>query len=200
MPIRDVFLLLNNKKLYICNLQIANNLFNMKKHNGMRPQDVIILLKLSTLKNTKNWHFYDIANHLKMSTAEISESLERSKMARLVSENKRELFRESFLEFLIYGVKYVFPVIPGRIVKGIPTAQSAPPLNKIIQINNELFVWKSSNGTIKGQEIQPLYKTIPEFILDNQELYELIALVDVLRIGKKREVQLAIEFLNKKLK
>ncbi|MBP1672458.1 MAG: hypothetical protein H6Q25_273 [Bacteroidetes bacterium] len=172
----------------------------MKKHNGMRPQDVIILLKLSTLKNTTNWHFYDIANHLKMSTAEISESLERSKLAKLVSENKRELYTESFLEFLIYGVKYVFPVIPGRIVKGIPTAHSAPPLNKIIQINNELFVWKSSNGTIKGQEIQPLYKTIPEFILDNQEMYELIALVDVLRIGKMREVQLAIEFLNQKLK
>ena len=77
----------------------------------MRPQDVVILLKLSTM-NRENLRFADIAESLKISASEVSESLERSRMARLVSEDKRELYRSSLMEFLVFGLKYVFPHHP----------------------------------------------------------------------------------------
>ncbi len=51
----------------------------MKKHNGMRPQDVVILLKITTLVKDQNWRFSDLAAWLYISPAEVSESLERSK-------------------------------------------------------------------------------------------------------------------------
>jgi hypothetical protein len=38
----------------------------------------------------------------------------------------------SLLEFLQYGLKYVYPQHPGSIVRGMPTAYSAPPFNKEI--------------------------------------------------------------------
>jgi hypothetical protein len=76
---------------------------DMKNHNGMRPQDVVILLKLSTMKS-ESLRFADIAAYLKISASEITESLERSLMARLVTEDKREIYCDSFFEFLVYGM------------------------------------------------------------------------------------------------
>lgn len=172
----------------------------MKNHNGMRPQDVVILLKLSTIKS-ELWRMQDIASSLQISASEVSESLQRSAQARLVSDNKRTIFSVSFLEFLIYGLKYVFPVAPGSVVRGIPTAHSAPPLNQtIVASATDNYVWADSKGTIRGQAIVPLYKTVPKIALENPALYELLALVDAIRVGKAREVKLAIDELSKRLK
>jgi hypothetical protein len=170
----------------------------MKKHNGMRPQDVAVLLKLSTF-NSNNWTFADIAKSLQLSASEVTESLDRSSMARLVSENKRMLFSNSFLEFLVFGLKYVFPVAPGATVRGIPTAHAAPPLNKIIVADSDIYVWPNDQGTVRGQAIEPLYKTLPLACLNDNELYELLALTDAIRVGRSREVNLAIEELNKRI-
>jgi len=49
----------------------------MKKHNGMRPQDVVILLKLQTY-NKNDWFGKDLAKTLLISPSEVSESLNRS--------------------------------------------------------------------------------------------------------------------------
>lgn len=170
----------------------------MKNHNGMRPQDVVILLKLSTM-NVENLRFADIAESLKISASEVSESLERSRMARLVSDNKRELYRSSFMEFLQNGLKYVFPVSPGSMVRGMATAHTAPPLNGIIMAQNDVFVWPTSKGDTRGQSIVPLYKTVPEASMKDAKLYELLALTDAIRVGRVREVNIAIEELKKRI-
>ena len=52
----------------------------MKKHNGMRPQDIVILLKMITIRKS-TWLFKDLAEELKISPSEISESLNRSQIA-----------------------------------------------------------------------------------------------------------------------
>lgn len=170
----------------------------MKSHNGMRPQDVVILLKLSTLRGG-NMRFADIAATLKISASEVSESLERSRMARLVSDDKKELYRVSFFEFLVYGLKYVFPASPGAVVRGIATAHSAPPLNDLILAQNDSYVWPSDIGDIRGQSIDPLYKTVPIAALADNKLYELLALTDAVRVGRAREVIIAIEELKKRI-
>ena len=103
----------------------------MKKHNGMRPQDVVVLLKIVAIRND-DWYNSDLANSLQISASEISEVLNRCKIAGLIDSKKRKVHINSFIEFLIYGLKYVFPAEPGTIVKGIPTAHSAPPINEHI--------------------------------------------------------------------
>ncbi|NEW80797.1 MAG: hypothetical protein GZ094_00300 [Mariniphaga sp.] len=165
----------------------------------MRPQDVLVLLKLSTMKGI-NWRFQDIAVSLQLSASEVSESLNRSLLARLVSGDKRKIYYQSFLEFLIYGLKYVFPVLPGSMVRGIATAHSAPPLNKIILTQTDHYVWASSEGNIRGQAIAPLYQSVDKIVKSDAELYELLALVDVIRVGRAREVKIAIEELTIRLK
>ncbi len=46
----------------------------MKKHNGMRPQDIVVLLKIIALKHD-DWYNFDLAQALKISPSEISEVL-----------------------------------------------------------------------------------------------------------------------------
>lgn len=171
----------------------------MRKHNGMRPQDVVILLKIVSLEDD-NWRYSDIAQSLCISQSEVAEALNRSKLARLVDSSKKKVFRNSFMEFLTYGLKYVFPAQPGALVRGIPTAHAARPLSNIIVSDRDMYVWPSAVGSMRGQAVAPLYPSVIKAIRTDPQLYELLALVDAIRVGKARETKIAIEELNKRIK
>lgn len=165
----------------------------------MRPQDILVLLKIISMKNPY-WLNLDIAKSLNISQSEVSEALNRCKIARLIDGDKRKVFRNSFKEFLVYGLKYVFPVEPGPIVRGIPTAHSASPIKEYISSGSENFVWPYSKGKLRGQAVEPLYNTIPLIIHNDQLFYELLVIIDTLRVGRAREIKIAIEELDKRLK
>ena len=171
----------------------------MKQHHGMRPQDIVVLLKIIASDNNQ-WRNLDIAYSLKISPSEVSEVLNRCKIAKLINKEKREVHLNALTEFLVYGLKYVFPAEPGAIAKGIPTAHSASPIKEKIISSTESYVWPNSKGNLRGQSIDPLYKTIPEAALEDQKFYELIALVDTIRIGKAREVKMAIDELKNRIR
>lgn len=170
----------------------------MKKHNGMRPQDIIVLLMIISLRDFE-WRNIDLARALGLSPSEVSEALNRCKIAKLIDSKKRTVNTTSLLEFLIYGLKYVFPTEPGASVKGIPTAHSAAPINQHISSNQDVYVWAYAHGTIRGQAIEPLYKTLPKFAPENKLFYELMVLVDTIRVGRAREIQIASTELKKRL-
>ncbi|HRW22300.1 MAG TPA: hypothetical protein P5509_10015 [Bacteroidales bacterium] len=171
----------------------------MKKHNGMRPQDVLVLLKIIAIGND-NWFNSDLSKSLHISASEITEALNRCKIAGLIDSKKRIVHINSFKEFLIYGLKYVFPAEPGTMVKGIPTAHSAPPINQYISEGKDIYVWPFAKGTMRGQAIEPLYRTLPAVALEDQKLYELLSIVDTIRVGRAREIKIAKEELEKRLK
>lgn len=171
----------------------------MKKHNGMRPQDIVVLLKIISMKDDK-WRNMDIANAVGISPSEVSEALNRCKIAKLIDSKKRKVNINSFTEFLIYGLKYVFPTEPGAIVKGIPTAHSASPIKEHISSGSDVYVWANAKGTHRGQAIEPLYKTLPQLVQEDKLFYELLVIVDTIRVGRVREIQIAIDELNKRVK
>jgi hypothetical protein len=120
-------------------------------------------------------------------------------MARLVDDSKRNVNRESLLEFLEHGVKYVFPQRPGAIARGVPTAHSAPPLSTMVQSGETIYVWPDVGGMVRGETIEPLYPTVPKAARIDERFYEMVALVDALRIGRPREVKLASAELRKRI-
>ena len=156
----------------------------------MRPQDVAILLKIIALGESE-WQLATLSHSLKISLSEISESLNRSRTANLLSANKKTVHRQNFLEFLQYGVKYVFPVQPGSLVQGIPTAHAHPSVqNKFI--SNINYVWPHTNGTSLGLALTPFYPGQAEAVQTDGFFYELLALVDMIRAGRVREVEYAV--------
>jgi hypothetical protein len=158
----------------------------MKKHSGMRPQDIVLLLKMVAL-DRRPWRIIDLASSLHMSQSEISEALHRSRISGLVDVTKREVHRTSLLEFLLYGLRYVFPAQPGGLARGMPTAHSAAPLAQHIVSGKEAVVWPDDDGNMRGQSIEPLYRTVPQAAREDKTLYELLVLADALRIGRARE-------------
>lgn len=169
----------------------------MERNNGMRPQDIAILLKLLQWKD-RSWRKKDLAEALFISPAEVGHSLNRSQLAGLVDGEQKKVMRQSFIEFLFHGVAYVFPTRPGSITIGIPTAHSAPVLNQSI-ISGEPVVWPYAQGKVRGQGIEPLYKGAIDASLADEAFYDLLCLCDILRIGKVREKTMAREILLKRL-
>ena len=174
------------------------NLRVMQKNNGMRPQDIVILLKILTLSND-DWTLSDISEALDISIGEVSGSLERSRIAELVNQSKRKINKLALKEFLIYGLKYVFPAQIGATVRGIATAHSASPVKEQISEGKDIYVWSYSRGTRRGNSILPLYKTVPKIVGTQPELYEYLVIVDTLRTGKVREIEIAVNELDKRL-
>ena len=166
----------------------------MRKHNGMRPQDIAILLKLMTISDGGK-QLQPLSNALFISISEISESLNRSRMAGLVDYNKKRPNRQSIMEFLEHGVKYVFPQEPGALIKGMPTAHSHPFMKKFFQ-GESVYVWPEQKGEKIGQLIEPFYPNQPKAAAQDPSFYKLLALVDVIRVGKVREVKVALTELN----
>ncbi len=170
----------------------------MKKHNGMRPQDIVVLLKIAAKKNAP-WMMKDLAAELKISPSEVSEAINRSMLAGLLAADKRSLMKSALLEFLLHGLRYVFPQHPGAMVRGMATAHSAKPLNAVIQ-SDEPYVWAWAKGDQRGHSITPLHPSVPQACANDNDLYEILALTDTLRIGKVREQKLAIDELEKRIR
>lgn len=163
----------------------------MRLSSGIKPQDILILLKLSTWKDQPDWKGIDLAKELGLSPFEVSIGLERSRRSGFLDSEKRVLRRSALLEFLIHGIKYAFPAEPGPICRGMPTAHSAPPLvGKII--SSEPYVWPDDEGQVRGQAIEPLYSSAPGAAKKDKKLNELLTLVDAIRVGRAREQKMAI--------
>jgi hypothetical protein len=124
--------------------------------------------------------------------------LSRSKYAGLLQFDRKKVNKQSLMEFLQYGIKYVFPQQPGAIVRGVPTAHSAPPMDAIIQ-SEEKYVWPSGKGSVRGQSIIPLYPSVVDAVKLDSLLHELLALIDALRVGRAREREIAIQELKKRI-
>ena len=163
----------------------------------MRPQDIAILLKILSLDG-KVWQLSGLSHALFISLSEISESLNRSKIAGLIDYNKKQINRLNLLEFLEHGIKYVFPQEPGAMVRGLPTAHSHPFMKQMFA-SEIAYVWPERNGDTLGLMLEPLYAKQVEAVKEDELFYKLLAIVDVIRVGKIREVNYALEELKKQL-
>ena len=159
----------------------------------MRPQDIVVLLKLVSSGN-QPMLLTNLSNSLLISLSEVSESLNRSQTANLLDYDKKNVLRQNLMEFLQYGVRYVFPQKPGTMTRGLPTAHAHPFMAQSFS-GNIPYVWPDINGEEIGLEILPFYEKQAPAARQDEVLYKILALVDVLRVGKLREIKVAIHEL-----
>ena len=170
----------------------------MRAHKGMRPQDIVILCKI-ICNGDNHWQNKDLAKALHISPSEISESLNRSMLAGMINDEKKKVLRQSFLEFILHGFHYVFPALPGSMTNGIYTAQSHPWMSK--QFRAEMkYVWPHPRGEVRGLAIEPLYPAVVYAVENDDQLYKMLALMDVLRVGRARELKVAVSELEKMIR
>ncbi len=104
------------------------------------------------------------------------------------------------VEFLVHGLKYVFPPRRGGMTRGMATSYAAAPLNEFIARGEEpIPVWPFAEGKERGVELEPLYPSVPFAASRDPALYELLAIADALREGRARERKIAEEQLRLRL-
>ncbi len=156
----------------------------------MRPQDVIILLKL-VIDGEEGSKIKDLSLKLFISPSEISESLNRSAISGLLLPDSRTVNKEPFLKFLEHGLQYVFPAQLGPVMQGSFTAHSESSLYLSFS-SEEKLVWADELGKERGQTILPLYPTVVKAVKRDRLLYKFLALCDIIRIGDPSDKNKAV--------
>lgn len=128
-------------------------------------------------------------------------AVKRSLQAGLYNSTQRRPVRASLQEFIVHGARYAFA--PGRtgVVRGVPTSYAAPVMaSKIVAPDNDIApVWADAEGSTRGEGIEPLHSAAPLAAREDKDLYDLLALVDAIRIGRPRERRVAEELLKVRL-
>lgn len=149
----------------------------------LRPHDVAVALQLALEPGLS---FPVLAERTGLSLGESHNAVKRLERARLVSRRDRGAVVPSLYDFIVSGVPYAFPGELGTEIRGVPTAHSGPPLAAQIR-SDDAVVWPSVHGTQRGQGLLPLLPFAPELVEQNPPLYEMLTLVDALRVGQARE-------------
>jgi hypothetical protein len=185
----------------------------------MKSQDMVVLLKLVSLEDEDNSQ--QLARHgvaqgeypyavraletaLGISKTEISASINRSIASGLAIKDRKtgrpKPNRRDLREFIVHGLKFVFPAKPGAMQRGLPTAFAAPVLKASLHSAGSLIsVWPYARGQEMGQSVEPLFKSVPEAAEKDDGLYAYLALIDAIRLGNQREANLAAGMLAERL-
>ena len=167
----------------------------------LKPQDVLVLLKLVASGAQVRSSYHALARELGMSSSEVHKALKRCVDAHLAVKSEQGVrpLRPALLEFITHGIRYVFPAERGGLTRGMPTASAAPPLDRRFSSDPLPPVWPDPEGTSRGLAFAPLYRAAVQAARADPALYELLSLVDAVRGGDSRERRLAIAELEARL-
>lgn len=160
----------------------------------MKSQDIIVILQIALLQETK-WSYKLLSQKTFISPMQCHRSIRRLDDVHLFNMQFNKINYPNLIEFLIHGFKYNFPgKIEGKAL-GVPTAYSSPIFSNHI-VSNESIVWPSKEGQKEGAALEPIHEVVPKIALSNPKMYDMLSLLDALRIGRIRE----IEYANIKIK
>jgi hypothetical protein len=160
-----------------------------------KPQDVVVALKACLGARET---YAALGRQLGMSASEMHGAFRRLREARLLDVDGN-VIRQRLREFLIHGVPYAYPAAPGELTRGVRTAWAAPRFASDIVDEDARPVWPDPEGDARGHAVVPLYPSVPRAARQDAALYDLLAAVDLVRIGRARERQLGEDFLTERL-
>lgn len=166
-----------------------------QKQKTLRPSDVIVACQLTQVTSPS---LKTVSELTILSVGECHNAVARLASAGLLSVPKRHVAPELLLRFILYGVPYSFPAQIGPSTMGIATAFSVEAFKSLVE-STEAYVWPDGGGATEGLALTPLFPSAVRLRHANPALYEILALVDVLRVGDLREKQLAETLLRERL-
>ncbi len=155
----------------------------------LKGQDIVLLLLL--VGDPDIGSTQQLAAKLGVSVATTHRAVHNLNDAGLYDRGRRRVLEAAAKEFLIHGVKYVFPPVRGSETRGVPAAWAARPLAMELAEDALPPVWPHPIGRRRGIALKPLHPGVPELALRDERLWERLALVDAIRAGDARIRRLA---------
>jgi hypothetical protein len=152
----------------------------------LKGEDIVLLLKLSD--SPPEWTVRTLADETSIPRSVVHRALKRLAVAGLFDERRRRVNASQAEEFLVHGLRYVFPAVLEGESRGIPTAWAAEPLaRRIVSAPDDLPpVWPDAQAEGRGLALRPLHPAVPEAARRDPQLGESLALVDALRCPHAR--------------
>ncbi|MGO9975468.1 MAG: MarR family transcriptional regulator [Solirubrobacteraceae bacterium] len=152
----------------------------------LKGEDVVLLLKLSG--SGTDWTVRTLAEQTGIPRSVVQRALKRLASAGLLDERRRRVNVSQAEEFLVHGLRYVFPAMLEGESRGMPTAWAAEPLRDRISVApGELPpVWPDTHGDRRGLVLKPLHASVVEASRRDPKLWERLALADAIRLGDAR--------------
>jgi hypothetical protein len=154
----------------------------------------------------------DLAGSLYKVKGDISRAINRLQALGLVGERQPKegdvlsgnrkyysLQRKSMADFLCYGIRHTFGPEKSGVGRGLPTGWNCPLIDSPMNPPEIPLVWAQPGGQVQGELIEPLYANCADACGHDPGLYLLLSLVDILRLGKPRELGYAREIAEKKV-
>lgn len=146
------------------------------------PFDIALALRLLSPAGT----FVELADELGVAPSQVHSALTRLARAGLLKPGTRATNARALTEFALYGVRYAFPVTKGSLAFGVPTAYSTSPLAAEVDAVDVVVLPAAVPDAVQGFAITPLYRGAAGLAARVPQLFEMVALVDAIRLGDPR--------------
>lgn len=161
--------------------------------------DVYVLLKVVAMHGKPAWVQSGLATDIGVSPSVVNRALKKAEKLNLYEPSRKRVNVRSLESALVHGARYFLGPKKSGEVRGMPTAWAAPPLmNEITSSETLPPVWPDPQGEVRGISVEPLHPKAPTAARLDPEFYELLALVDALRLGNAREKALAEKELHRR--
>lgn len=119
--------------------------------------------------------------------------------AQEVHDNPARVHADHLAEFAVHGARYAFPAQRLPHARGVPTGRGAAPLASWLGAGEGGWVWPHVHGDAQGQGLEPLHPSVPYAAMRDAALYEMLALLDLLRLGEVADHALAVQRLRSRI-
>jgi DNA-binding Lrp family transcriptional regulator len=146
------------------------------------PFDVALALRLLSPAGT----LVELAEELGVAPSQVHSALARLGRAGLLKPATRVTNPRALTEFALHGVRYAFPATKGSLAAGVPTAYSTSPLAAEVDAVDVVVLPANVPDAVQGFAITPLYRGAAGLAVRSPQLFEMVALVDAIRLGDPR--------------
>lgn len=162
----------------------------------LAPIDLTVLLYLVSADLGPRWTQVQVAGGLGIAQSNVHRALTQLGRSELL--RGREPDRRALRDLLVFGVRYVYPAVLGPPARGLATAHAGPTLASKVRAPQD-YVWPWDGAEGFGVAIAPLHPRVPAAAARCVAFYELMALVDVMRVGRVREREVAVQRMDELL-
>jgi len=170
-------------------------------HHTLKPQDVLVACRRA-LPGGAEMTQKQLAGALCLSPSTVFAALQNLRLAKLLPGQgvTESAARARLYDFLVHGISVVYLPVKTSVTRGIATGIFSPLFRgRFAGAEDVVLVWPYSRGRETGEGLVPLYPSLPLACSRDPELYQLMAAIDVLRVGRVREKDAAATYLEELL-
>lgn len=155
----------------------------------LKPLDIAVLGWVRTVPGAMPWTQIEVASGLGVSQSSVHRAMRQLERSELLTKDPRP-----FRDLVVHAIRHVYPPSLGARARGLPTAWAHPVVAAHLQVS-EALVWPYDEGGEVGPSLVPLHPCVPGAAERAPAFHELMAIIDVFRVGRVRDREVATERL-----